>query len=78
VLAQISQINKNKTPILPNFLNTNKQCNFCQTLKTTKLRKTEKCGLNNFNQPIDYNCTTTNNEKNEEKQLGSTGNICLH
>jgi hypothetical protein len=44
--------------------------NFCQTLKTTKLRKTEKCGEINFNQPINYNCTTTNNEKNEEKRLG--------
>jgi len=46
--------------------------NFYQTLKTTKLRKTEKCGLNIFNQAINYNCTTTNNENNEEKRLGPT------
>ncbi len=44
---------------------------FCQTSITKKLRKTEKCGLNNFNQLINYNCTTTNNENNEEKWLCS-------
>ncbi len=48
---------------------------FLPNSENYKIEKNRKNGLNNFNQLINYNCTTTNNEKNEEKWLPFT---CQH